>query len=70
MYYILLYYYCACITILHITASFILPLTRSLSDNPGFACPGWRSELSYCQIVHWIRTGDSSSISFIGIIII
>jgi len=41
----IIYYYRACITIVYITASFILPLTRSLSDDPGFACPGLRSEL-------------------------
>ena len=67
MYYILvscLYYY-----ILYIIASFILPLTRSLSDDPGFACPGWRSELPYYQIVPWIHIGDSSSRPFIGIFI-
>ena len=29
-----------CIRDRYITASFILPLTRSLSDDPGFACPG------------------------------
>ena len=46
----LIYYYRACITIVHIIASFILSLTRSLSDDPGFACPGWRSELSYYPI--------------------
>ena len=48
MYYILLLsclnyystYYC----------SFILPLTRSLSDDPGFACPDLRSEISLYQI--------------------
>ena len=51
----IIYYYLACITIVHITASFILPLTRSLSDDPEFACPGWRSELSSCQIFHWIH---------------
>ena len=66
----IIYYYRACITTVHITASFILPLTRSLSDDPGFACPGWRSELSYCQIVHWIHIGDSSSRPFIGIFVI
>ena len=54
-------YYRACISIVHITASFILPLTRSLSDDPRFASPGWRVELSYYQIVHWIHIGDSSS---------
>ena len=66
----IIYYYRVCITIVYITASFILPLTRSLSDDPGFACPGWRSELSYCQIVHWIHIGDSSSRPFIGIFVI
>jgi len=39
----IIYYYHACIIIVYITASFILPLTRSLSDDPGFACPDWRS---------------------------
>jgi len=43
----IIYYYRVCITIVYITSSFILPLTRSLSDDPGFACPGWRSELSF-----------------------
>ena len=66
----IIYYYCACITIIHIIASFILPLTRSLSDDPGFACPGWRSELPYYQIVPRSHIGDSSSRLFIGILVI
>ena len=49
----IIYYYRACITIVYITASFILPLTRSLSDDPGFACPGWRSELPQYPRVPW-----------------
>ena len=48
----IIYHYRACITIIDISTSFILPLTRSLSDDPGFACPGWISELSYCPIVY------------------
>jgi len=36
--------YRACSIIVYITASFILPLTRSLTDDPEFACSGWRSE--------------------------
>ena len=35
----IIYSYHVCIIIVSITASFILPLTRSLSDDPGFACP-------------------------------
>jgi len=31
------------VLLLYIIASFILSLTRSLSDDPGFACPDWRS---------------------------
>ena len=42
--------------------SFILSLARSLSDDLEFACSGWRSEISYCQIFHWIHIGDSSLI--------
>ena len=61
--------YRACITIIYITASFLLPLTRSLSDDPGFACPGWRSELPYYQIVPWSHIGDSLSRPFIDIFI-
>ena len=44
-----IYYYRARITIVSITASFILPLTRSLSDDPGFACPDWRSEIPFAE---------------------
>ena len=58
------------IIIVLVFASFILPLTRSLSDDPGFACPGWRSELLYYQIVPWSHIGDSSSRLFIGILVI
>jgi len=65
-----LYYYRVCITIVDITASFILPLTRLLSDDPGFACSGWRSELPYYQIVPGRHIGDSSSRLFIGILVI
>ena len=39
------YYYRDYITIIYITAFFILSLTRSLSDDPGFVCSGWRSEI-------------------------
>ena len=53
----IIYYYCACITIVHIIASFILPLTRSLSDDPEFARPGWRSQILSCQTFHWIHIG-------------
>ena len=42
-------YYRDCTIIVYI-ASFILPLTRLPSDDPEFACPGWRSEISLCQI--------------------
>ena len=66
----IIYYYRVCITIVYITASFILPLTRSLSDDPGFACPGWRFEVSYCQTCHWFHIGDLSPIRFIGILIL
>jgi len=45
-----LYYYRACITIVHIVVSFIFSLTRSLSDDSGFACLGWRSKISLYQI--------------------
>jgi len=38
----IIYMYHACSTIVYITVSFILPLTRSLSDDPRFACPDWR----------------------------
>ena len=67
MYYILLscrYYYRTYYSF------FILPLTRSLSDDPGFVCPGWRSELQYYQIVPWSHIGDSSLRLFIGILVI
>ena len=57
-------------SIVYITASFILPLTRSLSDDPGFVCPDWRSELPYYQIAPWSHLGDSSSALFIGILVI
>ena len=66
----IIYYYRICITIVYITASFILPLTRSLSDDPEFACPGWRFEISYCQTCHWIHIGDLSPIRFIGILVL
>ena len=66
----IIYYYRACIILVSITASFILPLTRSLSDDPGFACPGWRSESPYYQIVPWSYIGDSSSRLVIGILLI
>ena len=65
-----IYYYRVCITIVYITASFILPLTRSLSNDPEFACPGWRSELPYYQIEPWSHIGDSSSRLFIGIFVL
>ena len=66
----IIYMYRACIIIVYITASFILPLTRSHSDDPGFACPGWRSESPYCQLVPWSYIEDSSSRLFIGILVI
>ena len=46
----ILYYYCACITIIHITASFILSLTRLHADDPGFTCSGWSSKIPLYQI--------------------
>ena len=55
---------------IYITASSILSLTRSLSDDTGFACPGWRFEISYCQICHWFHIGDLSPIRFISILIL
>jgi len=36
---LVLYIIIVLVSIVCITASFILPLTRSLSDDPGFACP-------------------------------
>jgi len=36
------------VLLLYNIASFILPLTRSLSDDPGFACPDWRSVYREC----------------------
>jgi len=50
-------YYRDCTIVVYIIVSFILSLTRSLSDDPGFACPGWRSQISYYQIFHWIHIG-------------
>ena len=57
-------YYLDCTTIVYITASFILPLTRSLSDDPGFACPGWRSQISSCQTSDWIHMYQASHVIY------
>jgi len=39
-------YYRDCTILVYIIAFFILSLSRSLSDNSGFACPSWRPEIA------------------------
>ena len=60
-----LYYYSTYYCLLHFTTH------QSLSDDPEFACPGWRSELPNNQILPWSHIGDYlSSSPFIGIFVI